>query len=681
MLSKHCDAFEWEVFEMSEEILEKVTIVNVLDDGKHHVLFGETGVRYVIPIYQRAFAWGVKKSDDINYQNEIEQLMDDIYDLDCEKKNYYLGSLVVWKRPDSRFEVIDGQQRLTALCILLKCLGKSGCNISFTPPLDYDRRKKSELAMREIDAIIDAIKGKDWSAISEVTLEKEKKQWKVLDEDLENSMCDAVQTIFSRFDEEEKGYPIKLFENLKKVRLFRIEVPPDTDLNKYFEIMNVRGRQLEQSDIVKARLMGWLESDKKKEWFARIWNACRDMSGYVQMHFEKKVRTDIFGSTWNEPPNEETVLAAMENEKDPMISIDSKGTKEMTILDALLNPDAGSNAIRESEEDSLRDDDDGERFGSILEFPQFLLHVLKVFRKKCDDTTPTDAQVLAGKFEEDIGEPENDNGKAERAWDFILCLLRCRFLFDRYFIKRDYNNGSSDGEWSLRILNRTDDRHWNYRGPMNFEECLMIQSCLRVTYTNPKLMHWITRLLGWVCAKEDKNIDLANIASWCEKFAIEEAKEDWKALKTANYRLGTKTSHLLFNYLDYILWKKDPKQPFVFEFRNSVEHWYPQNPDPKENALPVWDDKDGQGHLDRDRFGNLCLLTVKMNSRFSNLPPVSKARYDKMAKQNGSMKYRAMIDIMESLDYAKADADARWRKEECEKHEKTMLEILQSSLF
>lgn len=40
-----------------------------------------------------------------------------------------------------------------------------------------------------------------------------------------------------------------------KVTVVRASLPPTTDLNRYFEIMNTRGQQLLQVDIVKARLM------------------------------------------------------------------------------------------------------------------------------------------------------------------------------------------------------------------------------------------------------------------------------------------------------------------------------------------------------------------------------------------------------------------------------------------
>ena len=66
------------------------------------------------------------------------------------------------------------------------------------------------------------------------------------------------------------------------------------------------------------------------------------------------------------------------------------------------------------------------------------------------------------------------------------------------------------------------------------------------------------------------------------------------------YAMGVNTPHIVFNYLDYLLWMSEPKKydDFTFEFRNSVEHWYPQNP--SEGTFESWTDG-------VDQFGNLCI--------------------------------------------------------------------------
>ncbi len=69
--------------------------------------------KYTIPMYQRNYAWG---------EGEVTQLIRDIIDYlpkENEKPHsYYIGTLVVFLRPNGEFEIIDGQQRLTTLSLL-----------------------------------------------------------------------------------------------------------------------------------------------------------------------------------------------------------------------------------------------------------------------------------------------------------------------------------------------------------------------------------------------------------------------------------------------------------------------------------------------------------------------------------------------------------------------------------
>ncbi len=58
---------------------------------------------FYIPSYQRGYRWS---------ETEVVRLLDDIYQ--NGKKNYCLQPVVVRKKED-RYELIDGQQRLTTL--------------------------------------------------------------------------------------------------------------------------------------------------------------------------------------------------------------------------------------------------------------------------------------------------------------------------------------------------------------------------------------------------------------------------------------------------------------------------------------------------------------------------------------------------------------------------------------
>ena len=169
---------------------------------------------------------------------------------------------------------------------------------------------------------------------------------------------------------------------------------------------------------------------------------------------------------------------------------------------------------------------------------------------------------------------------------FIIHLLQTRYLFDMFIIKREYSGEDNDGEWSLKELftsgqgskkkayYKNTDLRCAYERVKTSEsrnkECLMIQSALRVSYTSPKVMHWITELILWLFNKDDdqdpKLIDVA------VSIAAQATQENF--LNGGNYKLGVQTPHIVFNFLDYLLWKNNKKkyEDFEYEFSNSVEH-------------------------------------------------------------------------------------------------------------
>ena len=191
----------------------------------------------------------------------------------------------------------------------------------------------------------------------------------------------------------------------------------------------------------------------------------------------------------------------------------------------------------------------------------------------------------------------------------------------------------------------------------------MIQSALRVSYTSPKVMHWITELLEWLFG-DDETKGLPDLPKAAERIAAEAVQEDF--LAGGDYTLGVKTPHIVFNYLDYLLWKSDKSKydGFVFEFRNAVEHWYPQHP--SEGSFEAWDE--------RDRFGNLCIISRSVNSKFSNLSPESKMKsYAKMVEQ-GSLKLRIMGELI------KKSSNQAWREKDCKQHEDAMIKLLEDRI-
>lgn len=173
-------------------------------------------------------------------------------------------------------------------------------------------------------------------------------------------------------------------------------------------------------------------------------------------------------------------------------------------------------------------------------------------------------------------------------------------------------------------------------------------------------MHWITDLLIWMYNSKNMTPQLTDKA---ESIAAQAIKNNF--LNKSNYKLGVKTPHIVFNFLDYLLWKSNKKKydDFEFEFRNSVEHWYPQNP--SDGSFDPWNNK--------DTFGNLCIISRSVNSKFSNLSPESKMKsYGKMVNK-GSLKLRIMGNIIQN------SSNENWIMTQCQKHEDKMINLLKEA--
>ena len=670
--------------------------LHIIDDQTSGNIFTSEERQYIIPLYQREYAWGEK---------QIVRLIEDISDAEKDKK-YYIGTLIVSERNDGQLEVIDGQQRLTTLFLLLNCLGETT-----KTHLTFECRDRSNYTLKNIQK---AVKGKNGL--------DEKQQ--------EDNIVKGVEIIKRTLEKEEKsndGFIDTLKKKLKKVILFQIIVPKHTDLNRYFEIMNTRGEQLAQHDILKAHLMKDLESDERAR-FARIWDACSDMDGYVQMHFSPKRRKILFGDDWNKMPEEDNIWP-QHNSLSTQQSGNTQEAKNNWTIEGILN----QSEVQASTE--IESKEERTRFESIIDFPHFLLHALKVYLYKnriSDDEVNIgkqlyDKKLTVGKQLDDKKLTDNfgavelflvdkrnyPEGKFAR--EFIVCLLQTRFTFDQYIIKREYTskNEAEDGEWSLKTLYASKSQNRNNKttyyknstfigkGSRNQEsvnkdlckENLMIQSALRVSYTSPKEMHWITELLIDLCVNKkvttyqdypnhikggmgnDILTSTEQIAATAVKNFIDKNISDdmWK-------KSGTATQHILFNYLDYLLWKQDYQKKqkfndFIFEFRNSVEHWFPQHP--SDGTIKPWNDDFWNELAEQkstvDRLGNLCLVQRNVNSRFTNNSPASKkTMWEDSTIKRGSLKLRLMSEATKD--------DNEWRTTACAKHEEAMIKILEEDL-
>lgn len=616
---------------------------------------------YTIPLYQRNYAWG---------EAQVVQLIQDIWDYAClpEKSNYYIGTLVVHKRTINKidhYETIDGQQRLTTINILLSVLKNEFKTADISSGYEIQLRFQSRpLSSASLKSLAD-------NGIESGQKFNSKMHQAYLD------MSKMLKELFKDNGLKEEIFVKYLFKN---VILLRVEVPADTDLNHYFEIMNNRGEQLEKHEILKAEFLLHLKDEpQESEAFSMIWDACSNMEKYIQYGFQKKIRDAIFNEkTWDEIPNdfESFVKLTINDNKDKTPDLNS----------SFLEIAKGETITIGKE--AKEEDDSDVQFNSVVSFPNFLLHVLRVLTK---NNIPLDDKRLIRTFKLELDKRENLQTKKEFVKEFAYSLLKCKFLFDKYIIKKEYKSNSE--HWSLKSIKLGEKQKRYYSNTfvkeIDNKQLTMLLSMFHVSFPQTTYKHWLSGTLNFLFDTYNKCIDeenyIAYLESMCDAFYFDQFgkikmdyydiiyKNSSKSVSTSinieNLNQGTNVQNFIFNRLDYLLWKSitieknesfniENINQFEFSFRSSVEHFFPQHP--KQGA-----DLEIVSKEILDNFGNLCLISRSKNSELSNYSPKAKAEHYSKSTAIESLKQQLMIQEKD-----------KWDGDSIIKHQEKMIAIL-----
>ncbi len=594
-----------------------------------------------IPLYQRPYNW-----EDI----EVEQLL---MDLENSSENYFVGNIVLsqaeTKGDSVIYDVIDGQQRLTTLFLISTLTEKN---------------KFSKLN------ILYEIRENDQSFLEELRVKKGK--YEECSKELNSNKQFIINiNAINRFLNKHENKHEYLNELLEKVQLVFTKLPKKTDITKYFEIMNNRGRQLEKHQILKAKFLKGIDKEEKK--YATIWDVCSKMDIYVVDYLSKSKKiskkSELVEKLFTNIKEEDLAKNIFEYFEDTSRAIKS--------LNDILNEPSNEKEIYY---------DEFEHYNSIIKFPIFLLHCLKLYllknKKDSYEKIFLDDNKLIEEFKKYFF---NETEKIEEKKIFITFMFKQRILFDFFIFKRDNSENKKPFLKEIKSDFTIKDENVNI---------LMIQLLFNFS-SNFYVQDWLSVTLKWLNENISKDIDnfYKKYLSFLESFDRNLAKSRIKNesltnsinsyLKTGKFEealikdeeinflnSGTSTPHYWFYRLDYLLWKNYKNIQFGSNFDkskfrltrlNSIEHIYPQQPlEPK---------KEWSNSQKLDNFGNLALISNHMNSSLSNK--------DYKKEKKGLLTIQLNKGTIESLKmillYSKYD---EWTPENCEHHQKEMIELL-----
>ena len=312
--------------------------------------------------------------------------------------------------------------------------------------------------------------------------------------------------------------------------------------------------------------------------------------------------------------------------------------------------------------------------------------------------------------------------KVAKIEQFLYTLLKSRFLFDQYIIKR--NTEAKKGYWTLeQLINEASGPSYKQNMPKDSTgldlnaSLVTLQSVFHVSAPTLNSKYWLNACLQYLYLmfdQREQGIDGKAFLSYLDGLAkaymlrryiaqsdrtkpnnivndyfqeFSRHINDNSETTLSNPSLSFQTIELeklsqqlryphvnvfVFNYLDYLIWlngniKSEDKKKFRPSTQGSIEHFIPQTPIHKIEKV--------DHSIDIHRFGNLCLINRGLNSRVSNHQPLAKKEYyDESFKNHiDSLKLYKMIETLE-------DHKNEWNIEAITKHENEMFGIFEDAL-
>lgn len=250
-------------------------------DAKYLIRFlGGTDKRFVIPVYQRNYAWKLP---------QCQRLYEDLVKvIKMNRENHFLGSIVSFYNPDSfsqEYIIIDGQQRLTTISLILLALYhllRAGIVSS----------KDSRLAQKIYEEyLIDKYQPDD-TKIKLKHIQGDKQVFQLLfdeknTETIEN--CD-IKTNYAFFRDKIKWGELsadELFESIRRIIIIDITLNHEDNPQLIFESLNSTGLELEEGDKIRNYVFMGISPKKQTLLYKKYWSS---IENHVKNHLSDFLR-------------------------------------------------------------------------------------------------------------------------------------------------------------------------------------------------------------------------------------------------------------------------------------------------------------------------------------------------------------------------------------------------------
>lgn len=250
-------------------------------------LFGNNKTDFLIPDYQRPYAWGLEECQTLWNDLVLFAIPDNNYEkFNAKTDVFFLGPIVWFVNKEGKQEIIDGQQRLTTLMLLFRVFLKR------IGGMQDERSKKIRMELANCIWKSNEYGEPDDNALKIESL--------VATDDAKTEFLTILKT-GQVYDEQESAYAknfryfeiqleafLKEFPDyfqplanrvLKNCILMPIEADSQDNALRIFSTLNDRGKPLADADIFKAKLYHFYSDKNERESFIQRWRDLESLCG------------------------------------------------------------------------------------------------------------------------------------------------------------------------------------------------------------------------------------------------------------------------------------------------------------------------------------------------------------------------------------------------------------------
>lgn len=655
---------------------------------------------FEIPLYQRIFEWE---------EENIKQLLQDLWTqynkYNSHSQKYYIGAFTcINKSPSNEspltFELLDGQQRITALMIIASVLYEKGKYEQWRNFIG----KKDSFRIHYASRPNDENKLKELCGLGDTESQKSLNTDNSSDDISRMKRCkDGVEEFLKEKGDKLEDFSEYIYHNLT---IIKTSLPADythQDIFQYFDRFNTPSPNLENYEIVKFKLLEGLGKDQYL--YTKLLEAAMNMDKPLirkrankennesinkrfmnAISFACNAKCEFFTNYGNSTLND--VYLTNEENKDNNDETKNTVSPFFDLLKKLFEDNTKDNEIKKEEEK------ENNNFFSTPLFMLLTLYIMVIDPSENEIenygvTKFFDKNKIIETFNHffpEIVKPEDEQCKKK---EFIRQLVLYRLLLDKYFIIKD-----KDEHYKLNseLLNTDDSAE-------SKEKLKQYEAMLFYSHYEGNYYKWLVPFFKFIkdknvqsaeLLKKLKSIDNENVTIE-EKTIIDKIKvfhdqdnvEKFDALK-----YGKNNSRYWFYRLDYYLWEEyknahnqdntwskdlDPKigsfiDGYYFRALRSIEHVDPQTPDTK--------DDETNKLIDIDQFGNLALISSSTNSGLGRQS--YRQKIGKIKDRIESEKYKIeSLKLLHIFTYSLNNSP--WNNDNCKDHTKKMINVLHRS--